>query len=195
MLLSRSPYLTSSRNRLGMMNTGGPDEFYQTYLPPVFGEYQDYGHIGNIEDTPTSRFMKKYFGVSVDKITTLVNNYGRNIYSTSGPIYENYKNSIPSWQDEYNGKFDFYEAIGFTKEADGVYTYENLQITVTEKLFTCKNLESKDANQAKYDRANFSISKHSHSMNKNLMEEFVNHTHKLPGFEKRIGMQSLPFGT
>ena len=55
------------------------DIYSPTFLP-IFGDYDEYGKIENIEDTPISKYVEEFFGDDIESIITKVddNSVGRN---------------------------------------------------------------------------------------------------------------------
>lgn len=115
------------RNYLGLPDAGITQETSSTanfkpFLPPIYGEYDDYGSIENIQRTPTVDLLEKLFGRDIDVIMECVTQ-DRSIYSPYGGIEPNYSvNRVKNGcRPEEN-----YLNVGFTldEEKDGVFTFD-----------------------------------------------------------------------
>lgn len=73
----------------GWIHYGLEDEGYKPFLPPVFGEYNDYGYVTNVEETETSRFIENLFGKPIETVIKCVGS-NRDIYSSHSEIFESY---------------------------------------------------------------------------------------------------------
>jgi hypothetical protein len=128
----------------------GPIKRYVPLLPPIFGKYDTYGRLENIEPSATTELLEKIFHKPIAVIAQCIG-ADRNVYSNYSPIFENYFLDKVSFGDAYQDDKDFDTAltsVGFAKEdVDHLsYKYEDyrlfrdgrkwkIQIISTEKIF------------------------------------------------------------
>ena len=99
---------------------------YRPFLPPVFGEYDDYGGIVNIQPSATTRLLEAKFHLPVEKVLALVGNRQRKVYDSSGPISDAYKASPVIYDNELSTQEKLLE-LGFASiqppSPDGIEAY------------------------------------------------------------------------
>lgn len=95
----------------------------QSFFPPVYGTYGDYGNIENITPSLTVDVLEELFR---RPLADIINTLGRqrSIYSSHGDLNELYV-TPDNRLDDYNATEDEkYLSVGFTKKAENTYEYE-----------------------------------------------------------------------
>jgi hypothetical protein len=114
---------------------------YVPFLPPVFGVYDDYGHITDVEESVTTRLIEEFFQRPTEAVLNAVGER-RRLYSSVSAISELYlpeavRKKVGLWNGKESTKF---KAVGFTVETpeagfDARYDYLGwkLQKKIVEK--------------------------------------------------------------
>jgi len=92
LLLNRKKnYLSSHRlkNSEGIGYQVYVTDNFSPFLAPIFGVYDDYGRIGEIQESVTTKLLEEIFHKPIQVIADCAV-LGRSIYYTGGAIYENY---------------------------------------------------------------------------------------------------------
>lgn len=64
-------------------------DLYKPFLPPVFGKYDDYGRIENVQESVTTQLLEKIFKRPINVVLDCASQ-DRSIYYSDGEIAENY---------------------------------------------------------------------------------------------------------
>jgi hypothetical protein len=106
------------------------NDYYSSYISPVYGVYDNYGRITQVENTVSAQILEEIFGrPAVDVVNAASNDNGRSAYFHGSPIYNLYypnKGSRPNYSDSEEDKL---LREGFTKDGDsfvfGKYTIKS----------------------------------------------------------------------
>lgn len=135
-LLSKSS--SSSLGNFGLFTSEVTTEFLP-YLPPVFGLYDDYGRLADIETSATAQFLTERFNLPAHAVLQCIGNYGRNIHSRFGPIAEYYDNTLPERTPQFNESWKGYlEDLGFQMTSDHEFTFGGCSLILNESSFLIK---------------------------------------------------------
>ncbi|MEK6829724.1 MAG: hypothetical protein AABY15_06410 [Nanoarchaeota archaeon] len=106
-------------------NEGGY-QFYKPFSLPIFGEYNDYGGIENIEENITSKAITEYFGITIEEFVNCIG-CGREDYSYCSPIFDAYFDVDKKLLSDYNTKFDekWLIKMGFIKLENGKFKFKD----------------------------------------------------------------------
>ena len=105
------------------------NDFYSSYLSPVYGVYDNYGRITQVENTVSAQILEEVFGRPAVDVVNAASNDERSAYFRGSPIHDLYhpdKDSGPRYP-----KSDEEELLreGFTKDGDsfifGKYTIQS----------------------------------------------------------------------
>lgn len=107
-------------------------DLHMPFLPPMFGVYDDYGYLRDIEDCATKRYLEKRFNQPVENLIKMVNNYGRSIYSTYGPIFEFYPNKIKDAMETRDPRATLL-ALGFTHVEGGEFSFGRYTLNLNDR--------------------------------------------------------------
>lgn len=114
---------------------------YKPFLPPVFGEYNDYGTITNIQPSTTTKLIEKIFDKPVEDVLNCVGST-RGLYSDYNDVFKLYYNG-PKLENAYSEPDltidEVLLSLGFTKtENDNVvaYAYEGYSLLKTTEPAT-----------------------------------------------------------
>lgn len=163
------------------MNTYVHDN-YHPVLPPIFGEYDDYGGIENVVDTPTARLFAQRFDRPAAEVIECAGNRDRAIYSPYGSIFPTYfpKDKQNSFKDYSTSDLDKIRLLGFTEEPApegslNLFTYEEYALEQVEngKWRLYKNDSPRPI--AEFFEKSWD----------DVASIFAHHTKCYPGFEKK----------
>ncbi len=87
---------------------------YLPYLPPIFGQYDDYGQISNIEESPTTLLLEKMFNRPIQIIAECLTS-NRGIYDFNG-IAEHYMTDIEKIKGYEKTIEEVLLSLGFIKD-------------------------------------------------------------------------------
>lgn len=95
----------------------------QSFFPPVYGTYGDYGNIENITPSVTVDVLEEIFR---RPLADIINALGRqrSIYSSHGDLNELYITPDNRLGDYGASEDEKYLSVGFTKKAENIYEYE-----------------------------------------------------------------------
>jgi hypothetical protein len=68
-------------------------DHYIPYTAPVYGTYDGYGGIENIEKSLTTGMLEKEFGIPIETILSIIGNYNTGFYSSMSPLVDNMMDS------------------------------------------------------------------------------------------------------
>lgn len=104
--------------RMGSMvgpgHCAGPAYFFYPFSFPIFGKYDDYGRIGDIERTKTVEMLEKFFDVSIDQFVEILTS-GRDSEDTYSGMYEVLGIRKEANNKHYNFSSQYLLDLGFTK--------------------------------------------------------------------------------
>lgn len=104
---------------------------YKPYLPPVFGTYNDYGHIIDVTPSPTTKFIEEMFNKPIEVVIKCVGS-DRDIYSEHGEIYQNYFVGDKDFQKFGSDVKSGLVSLGFdhstTDDGKEVFSYQGYEI-------------------------------------------------------------------
>lgn len=107
---------------------------YVPLLPPIFGTYDTYGRLEDIEPSPTTELLEKLFHKPIAVLAQCIGN-NNNVYA--GAIFDNYFIDPTPFQKYYPGDEAYdvaLSSVGFVKE-DGdnlSYAYEGYRLVRAE---------------------------------------------------------------
>lgn len=101
-------------------------DIYKPLVPPVFGSYDDYGGIEDIEESATTKFLEQKFLKCIDEVLACIH-CDRGIYSQYGKIHEFYADKTSEFYGYGSASIgERLVMLGFTKgdgEKSGVEVY------------------------------------------------------------------------
>lgn len=150
------------------------DSGYLPFLPPVFGTYDDYGRIRNIQVSTTTMVLEKLFDRPVEVVMDCL--MGRDgIYDPYGDIRKNYMLPDCRADKQYGAPAeDLLIKVGFDKAGDNSFTYGDYALVLDTKG-SAWTISGKESGRE--------IAKiRSMSNTDDLLESFGNHTGVYPGF-------------
>lgn len=110
-------------------------DLYRPFLPAVYGVYNDYGSIGNIKETTTTKILEEIFHRAIEVIVECICE-DRDIYYKRGAIARNYQTvELPDPYSSSGSLEDELLRLGFTKnEANGreLYDFHGYSIYLSE---------------------------------------------------------------
>jgi len=112
---------------------------YKVFLPPVFGTYDDYGNIANVEKSITTALIEEMFHHPVETVLNSIGGFG-DLYGSSGKAAELYMerrlvNALNAWSA---ADTTIFEAAGFkvTKPETGyIASYEHQGYRLQQRVF------------------------------------------------------------
>jgi hypothetical protein len=151
---------------------------YLPFLPPVFGIYDDYGRIRNIEPSTTTKILEKLFDRPIEVVMNCLTGMS-DIYDSYGEIAKTYM--LPELRDidRYDASFEeILIAAGFAQqpEENGYvsFDYDVYTLSLAETTWT---IIRKDT-----DREIAKLHSPSPSNKMDLLDAFGQHTGSYPGF-------------
>ncbi len=132
-LILRKPHSaiknTIQTNGKGDSNYLYCDALFSPFLPPVYGTYNDYGGVEDLDENITSKFLEKRYGIPIKDIIESIS-VSREIYYDDAPIYKNFianehKNSNSQWRTPIGEEL---EVLGFTKINQNEYKFKDKSI-------------------------------------------------------------------
>lgn len=106
---------------------------FAPYLPPIYGEYDDYGSIDNIEPSVTTNLLEEMFNASIVSILNAIGR-GGSLYHNDDPIAQMYMpEELRQHFDYRSNDKNLMEALGFTHSItkDKDILFENERFIVT----------------------------------------------------------------
>lgn len=85
-ILEENKYRSSN---FGIFGVNQAEKYVPSYAP-IYGVYDDYGRLREIEESYTTKKLESIFKKPVNDVLRCVGNYGRGFYDSNGEIYENY---------------------------------------------------------------------------------------------------------
>jgi hypothetical protein len=112
----------------------GAYQFYKPFSLPIYGKYNDYGGIEDIEENITTDTIKSYFGISIEAFVDCIGN-SRGMYDYYSPIFESYFEADVKLISDYHIKFNgtWLQKMGFTKIDNETYRFRDHDFTVSLK--------------------------------------------------------------
>lgn len=110
------------------------------YLPvtgPIYGKYDDYGSLTDIETTPTTLFLEELFNKPITDVVSGITN-SRSVYSSFSEINKIYKpDTFPELTYDQD-KNKYLPLFGFTEEKKNkkVYNYRGYQLDESKAVLT-----------------------------------------------------------
>jgi hypothetical protein len=120
----------------------GAFQFYKPFSLPIFGEYNDYGGIENVEDNITAKVIKEYFGITIEEFVDCIGN-SRGDYDYFSPIFGSYFEKDKKLLSDYSTHFneEWLIKMGFTKLENGFFQFKLQPFLVS--IFEVKEDEKK----------------------------------------------------
>lgn len=72
-------------------------DLYQAFLAPVYGKYDDYGNITDVEPSLTTEVIENMFHRPVETVLNCISSQ-HDIYDPQGQIFQQYSNPNKSWE-------------------------------------------------------------------------------------------------
>lgn len=96
---------------------------------PIFGTYDDYGSITNIIKDKNTEIIEKFFGLDIDKIIGLTDDYmhGRFCSDKDTELYDDMCKKIYDLQDEYYKKSEFAQVYEISFTIDHRFVYDTIK--------------------------------------------------------------------
>lgn len=152
------------------------DDFFP-FLPPIFGRYDGYGRLEEVEPCHTVTVLEKMFHRPIDTILSCLGQ-DRNVYDSYGEIYSNYL--TPEFQDQISRDStvdDTLLAAGFAKVEDSVYMYDKWHLVSNDSRWILS-----DPNSPGYERELKVYADPADDDDADeLLAEFAEHTGMYPG--------------
>lgn len=184
MLIDESQVVKAYRARdlipeAGWIHYGLEFDGYKPYLPPVFGEYDDYGHVVNVEDSQTTQFIEKLFRKPIEIVIKCVGS-NRDIYSSHGAVLDHYFTGDKSFSEYGANTKESLLALGFTHSVTtggrDSFHFDGYEIvTVDDKA---ENYIIRDVSTERVVLDSF----YARDLEK-LLSIFGHYTHRYPGFD------------
>jgi hypothetical protein len=187
MLISESDVMKAYKSRQvapegGWIHYGLENDGYKPFLSPVFGNYDDYGFVVNIQESETTRFIESLFGKDVETVIKCVGS-NRGIYSKYDDIFDSYFTGDQKFT-EYDADFkESLLSLGFTfmksDEGKDVYEFDGYHLIVEDSgdRYTLRN-PANTHYPVILDKF------HTRDISE-LLDIFGHYTHCYPGFETK----------
>jgi len=110
-----------------LVSNDGCLQLYGLFSLPIFGTYNDYGGVENIEESVTTKAIEKHFGITIDEFLDCVTN-SRDFYDYFyGPFNVYVSKDDAKLLNDYNVKFNlaWMEKIGIKKVKGEKNTFEH----------------------------------------------------------------------
>jgi hypothetical protein len=107
-------------------------DHYRPLLPAVYGVYSDYGRIGGIKESVTTKILEEMFHRPIQAIVDCVLSDDE-IYDADGAIAKHYSTTkLPTFMDRDDSVHDWLLKLGFTllgdDEGNPVYTFSGYEL-------------------------------------------------------------------
>lgn len=144
-----------------------PNCYFNPFSLPIFGEYNDYGSLENIEEDDNTKAIEAFFGISIEQFIGIVT-CGRDITDYYGELFKAYA-THQNLMSDYAVKVDdaFLTTLGFVHAGKKRYTYEDYPLYV----------DASDGNYQMYDTSGRLIGQSSgYGAKSSLMKDFEKKT-------------------
>lgn len=154
-------------------------DHYRPLLPAVYGVYSDYGRIGKIKESVTTKILEEMFHRPIQAIVDCVLS-DDNIYDSDGAIAKHYSiTELPDFRTRDEAIHDWLLKLGFTllgdTEGNPVYTFSGYE------LFKHKGQTSWTVLQQQNERVLATIPDR-HKL-EDILNTFGHYTQTYPGFD------------
>lgn len=144
-----------------------PNCYFNPFSLPIFGEYNDYGSLENIEENDNTKTIEAFFGISIEQFVAILT-CGRDITDYYGELFKAYA-MHQNLMSNHAVKVDdaFLTALGFVHVGKKRYTYEEYPLYV----------EASDDNYQMYDTSGRLIGqRNGYGAKSQLMKDFEKKT-------------------
>lgn len=112
-----------------------PTDLFEPFLPPVYGKYDDYGNITEVQESLTTKLLENMFHKPAEVVLNCISSQ-RSAYSSLSEIFKNYFIAEPTWNDWDRLSADILLAHGFTKDTGspvtGRYLFGDYALEIAE---------------------------------------------------------------
>jgi len=106
------------------------NDHYRPFFAPIYGKYNDYGTIEDIERNTTVEVLENIFGISIEAIVEIVTDSGSGIYNKSGHIGTAFGLNKKAF--EYGiSDHESLLRLGFTAVNDSEYAFDGARFIKT----------------------------------------------------------------
>lgn len=121
---------------VGMTTLLNEYDLYRPFLPPVFGVYDDYGSIEDIQPSKTTEFLEKYFEQDIGTVIECLTDI-RTPYYDGGAIFRAYFKGSKKFTEFQASPAEGLLPLGFSKAKgksnEEVYTLQSFEVVITGK--------------------------------------------------------------
>jgi hypothetical protein len=170
---SLEPYHTTKLKEPRLMSVNSND-YYSSYVSPVYGVYDNYGRIAQVENTVSAQILEEIFGRPAADVVNAASNDERSAYFHGSPIYNLYYPNKEEIRTRYpNSDEDELLREGFVKEGDSFVFGK----------FTIQSVEAQQYTLIS-DHGNSRVTTRTvkKSVHKTVLENFCHTTGCYPGF-------------
>jgi len=90
------------------------DSLYTPVLPPIYGQYGDYGRVKKIVKSSTTKFLENMFDRPIKTILACISSH-RSLYSTIGEIWKHYAIKNPTMEIFQGDMHEQILSLGFVE--------------------------------------------------------------------------------
>lgn len=128
----------SIKARYGSRTNGRSSYTYSTdlhepFLPPVYGKYDDYGNIAEVQESLTTKIIENMFHKPVEVVLNCISS-DRSVYSPHGDIFNQYFTAAKAWNAWDLVSKENLMAIGFTQneQYDNSYSFGGYSLVIND---------------------------------------------------------------
>lgn len=92
-----------------------PNDYFNPFSLPIFGQYDDYGALEEIEENENTRIIEQYFGIKIEHFIKIIR-CGRSITSDMSTLFELYSPFIKHFKNERQLSINLLKVLGFKEE-------------------------------------------------------------------------------
>lgn len=128
------------REDVGFASFMRESDLFTPFLPPVFGEYGDYGIVENIKESKTTEVLEQMFGLKTQEVIACLT-CTRDVYSSMSKIFENYFKGSRAFQEFGASIEDSLIELGFIEVPAGKRSLAKVISGKNEQVFALEGYE------------------------------------------------------
>lgn len=130
-ILKDSPEVQYGKKESGRATYVYPTDLYQPMFAPVYGKYDDYGNITDVQESLTTQVIEKVFNRSAEIVFRCITS-DRAVYSSFGEIFQNYLAVPATWKSWDKVSGELLQKVGFTKDAtdENTFVFDSYSLTL-----------------------------------------------------------------
>lgn len=108
-------------------------DLHEPFLPPVYGKYDDYGNITEVQESLTTKIIENMFHKPVEVVLNCISS-DRSVYSSHGDIFNQYFTAAKAWNEWDLVSHENLLSLGFTQDEqyDNSYSFGGYSLVIKD---------------------------------------------------------------